>query len=52
VKATCPVWGALDGNLLLRDNKAPSFDSIVEKLMQVLQEPNRPLLTLVLRTLG
>ena len=24
----------------------------VEKLVQVLQEPNRPLLTLVLRTLG
>ena len=29
VKATCPVRGALDGNLLLKGSKAPSFDSIV-----------------------
>jgi len=28
VKAACPVWGALGGNLPLRGDKAPSFDSI------------------------
>src|SRR3989442_6638970 len=28
VKATCPVRGALGGNLLLRGDKAPSFDSM------------------------
>ena len=29
VRATCPVRGALGGNLLLRGSKAPSFDSII-----------------------
>ncbi len=28
MKAACPVWGALGGNLLLRGDKAPSFDSM------------------------
>jgi hypothetical protein len=28
LKGTCPVWGALDGNLPLRGGKALSFDSI------------------------
>src|SRR5262245_60348604 len=28
VKATCPVWGALDGNPLPRGSRAPSLDSI------------------------
>ena len=28
LKGTCPVRGALDGNLPLKDGKALSFDSI------------------------
>ena len=28
LKGACPVWGALDGNLLPQDSKALSFDSI------------------------
>ena len=28
LKGTCPVRGALGGNLLLQGSKAPSFDSI------------------------
>jgi insertion element IS1 protein InsB len=28
VKAACPVWGALGGNLSSKGGKAPSFDSI------------------------
>ena len=28
VKAACTVWGTLGGNLPLRGDKAPSFDSI------------------------
>jgi len=29
LKGTCPVRGALDGNLPLKDGKALSFDSII-----------------------
>ena len=27
-KRACPVWGALDGNLLPQDSKALSFDPV------------------------
>ena len=30
MKASCPVWGALGGNLLSQGGKAPSFDSIAD----------------------
>jgi DNA polymerase IV len=30
VKVSCPVWGALGGNLLSHGGKAPSFDSICD----------------------
>jgi hypothetical protein len=29
LKGACPVWGALGGNLLLKGNKALSFDPIL-----------------------
>jgi len=39
LKGACPVWGALDGNLLPKDNKAPSFDSIPQQWAGSLAEP-------------
>ena len=37
VKAACTVWGALGGNLPLRGDKAPSFDSIFVQKTQTLR---------------
>ena len=40
LKGACPVWGGLDGNLLLKGNKAPSFYSItLRKLIRLLARP-------------